>query len=160
MGFIVSKANSHSCLINHIVILGYRAARVRVIFELPLHLRDAYPDKVAYVDWFNDFPSQPAKHLGQFQVSLAFDFAGRQLSSVIPLTDIHLSCHMGPNFGSLEADVKLMANIDIFRICRKFYFNDFGSYFVYELMRHWKERLKNKVQNAKGTCIIAFCRQY
>lgn len=146
---------------DRIIIPGYRAARVHAIFELPLHLRGVFSGKLAYVDWFNEFPSQPTKHIDQFQVSRALDFAGRQLSSVIPLTDIHLSCHMGPKFGSLAADVQLRTDIDIFQICRYFYLNDFASFFVYELLRHWKERLKNQGKGPRPNGMSSFmCQQF
>lgn len=150
MESIVSRLDRLTVPDDENLVLGYRAARIRIIFELPLHLRKYYSGKVAYVDWFNEFPPQPAKYLNQFQVSLARDFAGRQLSSVIPLTDIHLSCHLGPKFGSVDEDVELLPHIDIFRVCRQFYLNDFGSYFIYELIRHWKERLKEQANGANG----------
>jgi hypothetical protein len=116
---------------------GYRAARVRAIFELPPHLQHLHPDKLVYIDWMNNFPLRPAKYINQFTAYCTFDSAGKQKSSVVPLSAIHLSCHLAPDYGSLDPAIELEVDTEIFALCRRFYLNDFGSYFIYELMRHW-----------------------
>jgi hypothetical protein len=116
---------------------GYRAARVRTIFQLPQDLQHLHPGKLVYIDWMNNFSAQPAKYINQFTAYRTFDSEGKQKSAVVPLSAIHLSCHLAPDYGSLDPDIELEVDTEIFAISRRFYLNDFGSYFIYELMRHW-----------------------
>ncbi|KEP46441.1 putative Zn-finger protein [Rhizoctonia solani 123E] len=116
----------------------YRAARVRAIFELPKRLRHHYPHKLVYVDWFNPFGPSPLQYLGTYSTALSLDQAQKPRSSVLPLAAIQLTCHFGPKFNTIDKDVQLTRNTDIFSVCKLFNVNPFGSYYTFELMEHWE----------------------
>jgi hypothetical protein len=113
--------------------------RVRLIFELPSNLKKLYPHKLAYVDWFTPFGPRPVKHLGLYTTSLSVNQAQKQQSGVIPLSSIRLACHLGPKYSSIDKEVRLTNDIDIFKVCPTFYFNEFGNYFTFDLMEHWNQ---------------------
>ncbi|KEP48229.1 hypothetical protein V565_130300 [Rhizoctonia solani 123E] len=115
----------------------YRAARVRAIFELPKKLHEYYPHKLVYVDWFNPFGQSRIQYLDTYGTKLSLDRAQNQQSSVLPLAAVQMTCHLGPRFGTIDKDIQLTRDTDIFDVCNSFMANQFASYHMFELMEHW-----------------------
>ncbi|KAG8715551.1 hypothetical protein FRC08_010465 [Ceratobasidium sp. 394] len=113
----------------------YRACRVRAIFELPKDLLDFCPEKLVYTELFNTFHG-PDINLDLYRTSQSF-VAGQREVVVIPLSMLRMTCHLAPRYGTATEELDLDADLDILSACKKFVFNEYGSFFSYELMHHW-----------------------
>ncbi|KAG8720582.1 hypothetical protein FRC08_018794 [Ceratobasidium sp. 394] len=118
-----------------IIIIGYRACRVRAIFELPKNLLDVCPEMLIYAELFNTFHG-PDINLDLYRTSQSFVAAQRDVV-VMPLSMLRMTCHLAPQYGTATEELDLGADLDILTDCKKFMFNEYGSFFSYELMHHW-----------------------
>ncbi|KAG8740996.1 hypothetical protein FRC10_003479 [Ceratobasidium sp. 414] len=116
-------------------IFRYRACRVCAIFELPKNLHQIYSQKLVYVELFNPFTG-PDRSTNLYRTSHLFVAARRDVL-VMPLSQLHMACHIALWYGTATADLDLETEPDILSACKKFVFNDFGSFFSFELMHHW-----------------------
>ncbi|KAG9089396.1 hypothetical protein FS749_001363 [Ceratobasidium sp. UAMH 11750] len=116
----------------------YTACRVRAIFELPDHAHRLCPEKLVYVELFNGFSRRPLHNIGLHTAGHA-NLDGKRVASVFRLSDIRMSCHLGPRYNTYQHDEPLTLETDVLTHCKTFFFNIFSSYFVYELVRHWNQ---------------------
>ncbi|KAG8730852.1 hypothetical protein FRC10_002317, partial [Ceratobasidium sp. 414] len=116
----------------------YTACRVRAIFELPDDSRHLCPEKLVYVELFNGFSRRPLHNIGLYTAGHA-NLDGKRIASVFRLSDVRMSCHLGPRYSTYHHDEPLTLDTDVLTRCKSFFFNIFSSYFVYELMRHWNQ---------------------
>ncbi|KAI0683325.1 hypothetical protein BC835DRAFT_1423408 [Cytidiella melzeri] len=81
------------------VLEGLRVAQLRLIFELPEHLRTPFkPHLLAYIEWFNPFrPRDTNNHL--FPVSRQIHQRA-PVAEVINITRIESPCYLIPRFGA------------------------------------------------------------
>lgn len=79
------------------MITGYRAAQLRVIFALPsnTHLGEQFPYPLAYVEYFNTFPTRPDQASGLFLFKRSYRQNVKH-AAIVPLTSVHLPCHITP----------------------------------------------------------------
>lgn len=100
----------------------FQAARVRAIFQLPDHLRDEYPGKLAYVEMFGKFGH--ARFTPHLLPSLSHaTLNGRRVTRVIPLSDIIMSCYLTPAFHLLRPGLHIHPSTDLLAVSSNFYFN-------------------------------------
>jgi hypothetical protein len=92
-GELASLQESKSVLT---ILAGLRAARVRLLFQLPSELSD-YPRPLAFLHWYTPF-RDPVKTLDLWKVAKSTS-AHRRRSAVVPVTDIERTCHLVPLFG-------------------------------------------------------------
>ncbi|TEB21573.1 hypothetical protein FA13DRAFT_1642617 [Coprinellus micaceus] len=108
-----------------------RAARVRVLFTLPDHLRGrGIPTRLAYVEWFTTF-RQPDATSGLRMVSRS-QRAGRPTAAVIPMSHIVANCHLVPKFGTHVPPAWTQDNV--LDSCKSFFFNHWISLTQYHLL--------------------------
>ncbi|KAG8760893.1 hypothetical protein FRC11_014741 [Ceratobasidium sp. 423] len=115
----------------------YRAARIRAIFELPKQLRHCYPHKLVYIEWLNQFSSSTQHDSEIYSTTLSLDQAQKPRSAVLPLAAVRLTCHLGPKFGTIDKETQITCHTDIFAVCKSFLLNQFGSYYLFDLLEHW-----------------------
>ncbi|KAG8730527.1 hypothetical protein FRC10_002622 [Ceratobasidium sp. 414] len=116
-------------------IFWYRACHVRAIFELPKNLQPIYSRKLTYVELFNLFHG-PDLSTDLYWTSHSFVDTRRDIL-VMLLSQLRMACHIALRYGTATADLDLGIEPDILSTCKKFVYNNFGSFFLYELMHHW-----------------------
>lgn len=125
----------------NILLLGYRAVRVKTIFLLPRRIRHLYSGILAYVELFTRFGHGPSNEpAGLYQTSHSLTNGSVRQSLVIPVEKIRMSCHLAPRFHTLSTESREKASLpdgDILDVCKSFYFNPFSSHFMYSYMNHW-----------------------
>ncbi|KAH9910875.1 uncharacterized protein BXZ73DRAFT_93522 [Epithele typhae] len=113
----------------------YRVGRVRLIFSIPkaanqvLFPRLVPPQHLAYIEWFTAFRDKDPDH-GLYRVRRCRNRAGDRLASVIPVADIHRSCHLFPVFGGSVAPRDWTSSTVLDR-CDIFYVNIFSDQHMY-----------------------------
>ncbi|QRV78945.1 hypothetical protein RhiJN_06960 [Ceratobasidium sp. AG-Ba] len=117
----------------------YRPARVRAIFELPERLRHICSGKLAYVELFNVVSQGPNAPTGLFTTARSVT-DGVRSTSVVPLSDIAMTCHLVPRYRLFQPEDPLNQHSDVLQLCDYFFVNIFVTYFVYELFRHWGQQ--------------------
>ncbi|EUC67537.1 hypothetical protein RSOL_557450, partial [Rhizoctonia solani AG-3 Rhs1AP] len=115
----------------------YHAARVHAIFELLNRFEHLFTHKLVYVEWFNPFSPTPIKYLEAYTTTKSFDQARRAQTAVVPLSTVQLTCHLGPQFNTIDKEVQLTPYTDTFAVCRSFILNQFSSYYCFDLLEHW-----------------------
>ena len=139
--FIVSSFGACALLASWLIprrnVLGYRAARVRAIFELPDRFKHLFPHKLVYIEWFNPFSPSPVKYLEAYTTTKSFNQAQQAQTAVVPLSTVQLTCHLGPRFNTIDEEVQLTPYTDTFAVCRSFILNQFSSYYCFDLLEHW-----------------------
>ena len=128
-----------------LLMLGLRAARVRVIFCFPPEL-GSYPHPLAYVNWY-----KPFRELGASQS----DFAMYQTSisthqhvvrsCIIPITDIVRSCHLSPSFG--RAVDRGWDSYNILDQAPSFYLNPYlrhNDFFFFQHLGNMQEKARRE----------------
>jgi hypothetical protein len=81
--------------------LGLAVARVRAIFNLPAAFGD-HAEPLAYVEWFTPL-STTDPDLGMYMIG-ASTKNHRRRATVVPVSQIHRSCHLIPKFGKGRID--------------------------------------------------------
>ncbi|QRV81665.1 hypothetical protein RhiJN_09680 [Ceratobasidium sp. AG-Ba] len=117
----------------------YRAGRVRAFFTLPHGLSRYYPGQLAYVEVFLPFNAGSSPTHGLHSTSWDLTSNGARRTLVLPVTDIVFSCHLSPKFHLLPRDLKLSAQTDLYAISQHFWFNQYYSHYMYQLLRHWRQ---------------------
>ncbi|EUC66200.1 hypothetical protein RSOL_472470 [Rhizoctonia solani AG-3 Rhs1AP] len=115
----------------------YRPARIRAIFELPSRFKALCSQRLVYIEWFNPFGASPIKYFETYTTTRSVDQAQKPRTSVVPLSSIRLACHLGPRFETIDEDIPIKLDTDVFDICRSFLFNQFASYYIFDLFEHW-----------------------
>ncbi|KAF8700278.1 Zn-finger protein, partial [Rhizoctonia solani] len=102
----------------------YQACRIRAIFELPDNIRHLYSKKLVYVKLFNPFHTNFNVRTQLYKTTHTLTSDGRRHAIVMPLSDIHMTCHIAPHYGTATAKLDLQSKKDILESCQKFLFND------------------------------------
>ncbi|CAE6481254.1 unnamed protein product [Rhizoctonia solani] len=116
-------------------IYRYRAARVRVIFQLNSFCRRDIPEPLAYVELFDRFSQQlrPSE-----LVSTRPSFNGRhRKTAVIPLTRIRMACQLVPKYADEPDRRPISSSDDLLETFPQFLFNPYSTYFSWSLWDHW-----------------------
>ncbi|QRW09681.1 hypothetical protein RhiLY_08680 [Ceratobasidium sp. AG-Ba] len=122
----------------------YTAGRVRAIFKLPKHLHFLYPKKLVYVEHFQPFSVKPHPIHGMFTTSQRME-RNNPLSrhaSVMPLSKIRMGCHLTPAYTENDISDGITLASDLLDDYRRFYLNSYSSYFVFNLLDHWRKQLE------------------
>lgn len=123
-------------------LIGYRAARVRVIFTPPSIADRIYPsyDQLAYVEYFTPFSRTNDTPHGMYTTSTALYPDGRRQVAVIPVSHIIMTCHIAPRFSLVPRNVPLNRYSDLLASTKSFFFNHYVNHYVYKLFEHWRKR--------------------
>lgn len=121
---------------------GYRAARVRVIFTPPSITSKIHPsyEQLAYIEFFTPFSRQNNTPHGMYTTSTAFHSDGRRQVAVVPISHIHMTCHIAPRFVQVPLDVPLNRYSDLLASTKAFFCNHYVNHYVYKLFEHWRKR--------------------
>ncbi|KZP20961.1 hypothetical protein FIBSPDRAFT_1021562 [Athelia psychrophila] len=110
---------------------GLGVAQVRLIFRLPTSL-GTFDHPLAYVEWFTPLRVFDAD-LGMYQVSPSTRMQSRR-ASVIPITQIHRSCHLLPQFKD-AIDLSWDTN-NVLKECKTFYVSPYLRHHDFYLFRY------------------------
>lgn len=120
-----------------ILLSGYRAARVRVIFQLHPDFHDIFAGHLVYLELFRKFSdSAPRPHC--LHSLSPWTRNGRRVAVVVPLSQIRMACHITPRYRTLDPAVHIDSRTDLLSICPSFYLNRYSSYWFNALTEHWK----------------------
>lgn len=126
----------------------YRAGRVRVIFQLPGHLRKAHPIKFVYLELFKPFPASPSPFHRMPATAPQFRHNGQRHTIVLPLTDIVIACHLAPQFKLLSPELRLNSSLDLLSLSPRFFLNPYYNYYTFLLLDHWR-RVRARKQGGR-----------
>ncbi|KAG8714425.1 hypothetical protein FRC09_017655 [Ceratobasidium sp. 395] len=121
----------------------YAAGRVRAIFKLPKHLQFLYSKKLVYVEHFRSFSVNPGLPHG-FHTTTHQMERGRpsvRQVSVIPLSTIRMACHLTPVYQLTDQLALISSSSDLLTSYQRFYLNGYSSYFIFNLLDHWRKQL-------------------
>ncbi|KAG9124361.1 hypothetical protein FRC07_011919 [Ceratobasidium sp. 392] len=119
----------------------YRAARVRAIFKVPNVAQHICDEHLAYIELFTPFSRNNNTPHGLYTTSTALHTNGSRQVAVVPISHIHMICHIAPRYARVDAGVRLNRHTDLFTVARNFFFNHYTNYYVYKLFEHWRKRL-------------------
>lgn len=128
-------------------IVGLRAARVRVLFQLP-SLVAQFPHPLAYIDWFVPF-ARYVKDPGLFAISRSSRW-GYQNSEVISITDIERTCHLVP-LSSAPMD-RTWNSSNVLDCAQQFWLNPYLRHQDFCLLRY-QHRLLEKEEEERQAYI-------
>ncbi|QRV82984.1 hypothetical protein RhiJN_11000 [Ceratobasidium sp. AG-Ba] len=120
--------------------LDYRAARVRAFFTLPSNLRHYFSGQLAYLELFAPFDAGPSPFHGLYSSRYDFTSTGSRRTLVVPVTDIVLTCHLSPKFHRVSEGITLNNQTDIYAHCQHYWFNQYYTHYMFELLRHWRSQ--------------------
>ncbi|KZP30194.1 hypothetical protein FIBSPDRAFT_908162 [Athelia psychrophila] len=110
---------------------GLGVAQVRLVFRLPASL-GTFNHPLAYVEWFTPLRVFDTD-LGMYQVSPSTRIESRR-ASVIPVTQIHRSCHLFPQFKK-SIDPSWDTN-NVLKECKTFYVSPYLRHHDFYLFRY------------------------
>ncbi|KAG8705734.1 hypothetical protein FRC08_001491 [Ceratobasidium sp. 394] len=119
------------------VATGYRAGRVRAIFQLPNRLQYLYPGELAYLELFSPFDRNPSPVHLLHTTSHAGSAQARQYA-IVPIEHIMLGCHLAPNFRRVRPETSLDPRVDLLSETRHFFFNHYYNLYTYQLLQYWR----------------------
>jgi hypothetical protein len=126
----------HALIINFPV--GYCAARVRAIFQLPLFCKEFATQQLAYVELFTPFTQSPRTHQHHlFQTKHDTDH-GKRVTKIVPLSALRMACHLPPQYASLDASASITSAVDLLSVSHRFFLNRHSSYYFFSLMDYWR----------------------
>ncbi|KAJ7114839.1 hypothetical protein C8R44DRAFT_585507, partial [Mycena epipterygia] len=118
---------------------GTQVGRVRVLFRFPEKLEDGNPVPpswlttcLAYVEWFSTFKSNYENNHEMYSISVPPRRANGFLhGSIIPLTNIHQTCQLFPNFHRNNVDMKWTTD-NVLDECTSFFVKSWASLYAYQ----------------------------
>lgn len=116
--------------------IGFLAAQVRAVFQLPQRFGQNCQEHLAYVELFTPFKEQ-ADEDGTYSVKRSMR-RGKRANKVIRLSDIILGCHLVAEIKGKATDKGLWASETAFEKGNIFHLNIFSSVYMYMLMYHNK----------------------
>ncbi|KAG9123862.1 hypothetical protein FRC07_013710 [Ceratobasidium sp. 392] len=129
-----------------------QAARVRAIFELPRQLHRLWPKKLVYIEHFGPFPILPSRATALYTTSHAVS-GGRRSVSVIPLSQVRMTCHLTPRYNLLDPDYGISALTDLLSEHNRFFLNKYASYWIFVVLEYWE---KQRRLNGRNWCLASF----
>ncbi|KAG8696398.1 hypothetical protein FRC08_007175 [Ceratobasidium sp. 394] len=117
--------------------VGYRAGRVRAIFQLPNRLQYLYPGELVYLELFSTFDHNLSPEHQLHATSHAGSTHARQYT-VIPIEHIMLGCHLAPNFRHVRPKTYLDSRVDLLSATRRFFFNHYYNLYMFQLIQYWR----------------------
>ncbi|QRV92934.1 hypothetical protein RhiJN_20952 [Ceratobasidium sp. AG-Ba] len=118
----------------------YRAARVRAFFTLPYNVGQYFSGQLAYLELFAPFDSGPSPFHGLYSTRYDLNSTGARQTLVVPVTDIVLACHLSPKFHKVPKGVTLNNQTDIYAHCQHYWFNQYYTPYMFELLRYWRRQ--------------------
>ncbi|KAG9106010.1 hypothetical protein FRC07_009020 [Ceratobasidium sp. 392] len=119
----------------------YCAARVRVIFKPPNNTQHICREQhLAYIEIFTPFSRTNNTPHGLYTTSTAVQTNGRRQVVVVPISHLHMTCHIAPRFEQVDPEVRLNRRADLLAVARHFFYNHYLSYYNYKLFEHWRKR--------------------
>lgn len=117
--------------------IGYRVARIRVLFQLPTFCHEVCSDILAFVELFDPFDaSVAAEHrLPTTRPTLQ---NGVRATAVVPIQLIRASCQLVPNYDKLNPGLRISATSDLLSTAPEFYLSRHSSYYFFSVMDHWR----------------------
>ncbi|KAG9084586.1 hypothetical protein FRC06_003987, partial [Ceratobasidium sp. 370] len=119
---------------------GYRAARVCLIFKPPNTLQHIYREHLAYIEIFAPFSQTNNTPHSLYTTSTALRPDGCRQVVVVPISQLHMTCHIAPQFARVDPDIRLNGNTDLFACTRHFFFNQYCNHYSYQIFKHWRKR--------------------
>jgi hypothetical protein len=128
------------------IITGYRAVRVRCIFRPPSVTRHVYPasEHLAYIEFFTPFSRSNNTPHGMYTTSTALHPDGRRQVAVVPISHLHMTCHIAPRFARVDHEIVLGPHSDLFLSARHFFFDHYMNHYVYKLFEHWRKQARRE----------------
>ncbi|KAG8736304.1 hypothetical protein FRC12_017690 [Ceratobasidium sp. 428] len=116
----------------------YRAARVRAILGAPAQFPQLSSHRLVYLELFAPFPSSSSPFHRMYSTGRQLRSNGKRHCIVAPISDIVMSCHLAPNFRTLEPTTQLPTSIDPLSLARRFWFNPYYNYYMFRLCEYWR----------------------
>ncbi|CAE7226983.1 unnamed protein product [Rhizoctonia solani] len=120
----------------HEGLFRYQAVRVRVIFQVPIYLRNEVPDHLALVEMFAPFNSPP--RIVSLATTKPLTRNGRRVIKVIPLRLLRIACHLVPKYSEYQLDTRTVGTTDSLSVAPVFYLSRHHSPFFWNIMDHWR----------------------
>lgn len=117
--------------------LGYRVARVLVIFQLPRFCHEICSTPLAYVELFNSFSlvASPLHHLASTKPLLR---NGARVRKILPISKIRMTCQLVPEYAKMRLNRRITPSTDVISFPVRFFLNRHSSYYFWSLMDHWR----------------------
>lgn len=116
---------------------GYRAARVRVIFQLPHFCLGTFPEPLALVELFKPF-DRNVSPVHRLVTTEPLFHGGERVCQVIPVSKIHATCQLAPQYSSLDRTNPITSDTDLLSLAGRFYLGRHSSYYFFSVMDHWR----------------------
>ncbi|KAG8709952.1 hypothetical protein FRC08_017839 [Ceratobasidium sp. 394] len=125
-------------------ILGLEAGRVRAIFELPRHLQSVCSEKPVYIEHFEPFSDSRSRTTNLYRTHHAVH-NGRRAASVIPLSQVRMTCHLTPKYHEIRARHHISSTTDLLALHHTFYLNKYVSPWWFVVLDYWeRQRQRNR----------------
>ncbi|KAG9080488.1 hypothetical protein FRC06_006521 [Ceratobasidium sp. 370] len=115
-----------------------QAGRVRAIFELPDYVHPFFPQKLVYIERFCPFSAHVSRS-SLYTTSHAVH-GGRRSVSVIPLSQLRMTCHLAPRYHLLDPDLRISSSTDLLSEHDSFYLNKHASYWLFAVLDYWEKQ--------------------
>ncbi|KAG8706404.1 hypothetical protein FRC09_002431, partial [Ceratobasidium sp. 395] len=116
----------------------YRAGRVRAIFALPSHLQHISSRRFVYLELFSPFRAAISPFHRMRATSHSIRTNQKRITTVIPLSDVVMACHLAPNFKNVPLTSDAPPSIDPLSAFSRFHYNPYYNYYVHKLSEHWR----------------------
>lgn len=110
-------------------------AQVRVVFAVPQQVLSSLPPDIqapkhlAYIEKFTPFPATPNGNHGMYTIKRCLNQEGDPLAFIIPVSDLHSSVHLYPQFGPVAPCEWTSSNV--LDNCDTFYASPWSSRYAY-----------------------------
>jgi hypothetical protein len=125
--------------------LGYCAARVRAIFQLPRFCHEFTTQPLAYVELFTPFTASAQAHQHELFQTKHATHQGRRITKVVPLSALRMACHLSPQYAMLDPSLSITSADDLLSSSNRFFLSRHSSYFFFSLMDYWKNPARHLV---------------
>ncbi|KAG8767272.1 hypothetical protein FRC12_006332 [Ceratobasidium sp. 428] len=116
----------------------YRAGRVRAIFALPSHLQDVSARRFVYLELFAPFTHTVSPFHRMYTTSHSIRTNQKRMTTIIPISDIVLACHLAPNFTNVPLTSDAPPSFDPLTTFSRFLYNPYYNYYAHKLSEHWR----------------------
>ncbi|KAG8777625.1 hypothetical protein FRC12_000284 [Ceratobasidium sp. 428] len=116
----------------------YRATRVRAIFGAPAQFPHLSSHRLVYLELFTPFPASPSPFHRMHATERQLRSNGKRHCIVVPISNIVMSCHLAPNFQTLQPTTQLPTSINSLSLARRFWFNPYYNHFSFRLCEYWR----------------------